>query len=143
VREKDYQENKIMKSAKVTTKSGHSWTTSINGTYQSIVKYFMGKRFDVGVYPQEKMEQVVSVEVFDHDGTPEIVLPHIARLHYKPTGSITYGVMYDQGVYKTFRYLFNAKNCLDNTPIHLVQLYALSHSGLTFLNSDYEITVID
>jgi hypothetical protein len=56
-----------MRYVKITTESGHSWTTDINGTDQSICEYFLGNQFDVGVYPAEKLEKVVSVEV---DGKP-------------------------------------------------------------------------
>jgi len=52
-----------MKNAKVTTQSGYSWTTDINGSNQSIRDYFLGKSFNVGVYPAEKMERVKMVEV--------------------------------------------------------------------------------
>lgn len=54
-----------MRTAKITTESGHSWTTDINGTDQSICEYFLGNQFDVGIYPAEKMEAVVSVEIDD------------------------------------------------------------------------------
>lgn len=52
-----------MKGAKATTTSGLSWSTSINGTDEEIRRYFMGQSFDVGVYPEEKYERVVKVEI--------------------------------------------------------------------------------
>jgi hypothetical protein len=57
-----------MNSAKLTTTSGHSWSTSINGTFESIEAYFLGKFFNVGAYPIETMEQVTTVEVFEQNG---------------------------------------------------------------------------
>jgi hypothetical protein len=56
-----------MKTATLTTTSGHTWKTSINGTRAEIREYFLGKFFNIGVYDDtradegEKMEQVVSV----------------------------------------------------------------------------------
>lgn len=54
-----------MRFATITTESGYTWSTSINGTDEEINKYFMGQYFDVGVFPVEKMEKVVSVVVKD------------------------------------------------------------------------------
>lgn len=51
-----------MRVATIKTKS-HQWSTDINGTDAEIKSYFLGQYFNVGVYPQEKMEQVISVEV--------------------------------------------------------------------------------
>ena len=59
------------KYAKVTTTSGHNWTTPINGSFSEIVSYFLGKRFDIGIFPIEKMERVIKVEVFGIDGSFE------------------------------------------------------------------------
>jgi hypothetical protein len=50
---------------RVTTESGHSWTTSINGTHEEIRKYFIDNKFDVGTYPVEKMEKVVGVDFLE------------------------------------------------------------------------------
>jgi hypothetical protein len=61
----------MFKSAKVTTISGHNWTTRINGSFDEIVSYFLGQRFDIGIFPVEKMERVVKVEVFGIDGSFE------------------------------------------------------------------------
>jgi|TARA_R110002020_G_scaffold63762_1_gene169833 hypothetical protein len=52
-----------MKTATITTESGYTWKTSINGTDESIFKYFLGERFDVGEYPVEKMEKVTAVTI--------------------------------------------------------------------------------
>lgn len=52
-----------MKSVKLTTKSGYTWETDSNGTNKSIRDYFLGCRFNVGVYPVEKMERVIKIEV--------------------------------------------------------------------------------
>ncbi len=38
---------------KVTVKTGESWITIINGTLESARKYFLGKAFNVGIYPNE------------------------------------------------------------------------------------------
>jgi hypothetical protein len=46
---------------RVTTESGYSWETTINGTEEDIKKYFLGVYFNIGVYPHEKLERVVSV----------------------------------------------------------------------------------
>ena len=52
-----------MKTATITTESGYTWKTSINGTDKEIFKYFLGERFNVGEYPVEKMEKVTAVKV--------------------------------------------------------------------------------
>jgi len=52
-----------MKSAKLTTETGFSWITSINGTDQEIQAYFLNQFLDVGKYPVEKMERVIKVEI--------------------------------------------------------------------------------
>lgn len=58
-----------MKIAKVTTESGHSWTTEINGTNEEIRAYFMGNLFPVGSFDETKpnegytLEKVASVEI--------------------------------------------------------------------------------
>ena len=46
----------------VTMESGFNWTTRMNGDIEKAKAYFVGKAFNVGVYPFEKMEQVKSVE---------------------------------------------------------------------------------
>ena len=49
--------------ATVTTESGHTWSTEINGTDEEIEKYFIGQSFNVGAYPIELMEKAVKVTV--------------------------------------------------------------------------------
>lgn len=48
----------------ITTESGHNWSTSMapDVTLEQAKKYFIGKQFDIGVYPNEKMEKVIKVE---------------------------------------------------------------------------------
>jgi len=50
-----------MIAVKVKTKSA-TWNTDINGTIESARAYFMQSPINVGEYPVEKMERVVSVE---------------------------------------------------------------------------------
>ena len=63
-----------MNTAKLTTTSGHTWTTSINGTHEEVTKYFLGKYVSVGSFdeyaPNEGFtEQKVSlVETFNQRG---------------------------------------------------------------------------
>jgi hypothetical protein len=45
--------HKTMNSAKLTTTSGHSWSTSINGTFDEVKKYFLGNRFAVGSFDED------------------------------------------------------------------------------------------
>jgi len=52
-----------MRTAHVTTNNGTQWSTSINGTNKSIHRYFMGKSFNVGTYPEEKMEIVTNLVI--------------------------------------------------------------------------------
>ena len=51
-------------SVTVETMSGHSWSTSMgpNVTKEQAENYFLNKFFDIGAYPEEKFERVVSVE---------------------------------------------------------------------------------
>ena len=58
---------RVMKGAVVKFSNGYSFRTSINGTDAEIKKYYMGKYFDIGVYPKEKMAKVVSVRVLKDD----------------------------------------------------------------------------
>ena len=63
-----------MNSATLTTTSGHSWSTSINGTFEEIEAYFLGKYFPVGSFdesaPNEGFTQqkVSLVETFNQRG---------------------------------------------------------------------------
>ena len=65
---------KTMNTATLTTTSGHNWSTSINGSFDEIEAYFLGKYFPVGSFdenaPNEgyKQEQVIKVETFDCNG---------------------------------------------------------------------------
>lgn len=54
----------MLRSVKVITKYS-SWTTSVNGLLsdREIEDYFVGKDFDVGVYPAVKFETVIQVEI--------------------------------------------------------------------------------
>jgi len=54
---------KNMIAVKVTTTSGHNWSTSINPPFSGAQKYFMNQYFNIGSYPVEKMERVVKVEL--------------------------------------------------------------------------------
>ena len=42
-----------MNSATLTTTSGHTWSTSINGTFDEVKKYFLGNRFPVGSFDED------------------------------------------------------------------------------------------
>ena len=55
-----------MNSVRLTTTSGHTWTTSVSNetTEATANDYFLNQRFDIGLYPVEKMEMVVKVEYF-------------------------------------------------------------------------------
>ena len=39
-----------MNKATLTTASGHTWSTSINGSFEEVCAYFLGKRFSVGSF---------------------------------------------------------------------------------------------
>jgi len=52
-----------MRTARITTENGVSWSTSVNGTDEEIVTYFLGKWFDVGQFPTEEMSKVVEVVI--------------------------------------------------------------------------------
>lgn len=56
-----------MKIAKLTTKSGYTWQTRINGSVETIKDYFLGKPFNVESYPSEKKSKVIKVEIEDHE----------------------------------------------------------------------------
>ena len=58
-----------MHSVRLTTTSGHTWTTSVSNetTEATANDYFLNQWFDVGLYPVEKMEMVVKVEFFPAD----------------------------------------------------------------------------
>ena len=46
---------------RITTETGYSWKTEINTDIRGACKYFIGNHFDVGEYPEEQLERVVSV----------------------------------------------------------------------------------
>jgi len=54
-----------MITVKVVTEGGDSWITGINATIEGACAYYMGERFNVGAYPIERLECVVSVELID------------------------------------------------------------------------------
>lgn len=47
---------------KVTVETGESWITEINGTLETARRYFLGNKFNVGVYPTENIHQAMKVE---------------------------------------------------------------------------------
>ena len=63
-----------MNTATLTTTSGYTWSTSINGTFEEIEAYFLGKYFPVGSFDESApnegytQEQIIKVETFDNDG---------------------------------------------------------------------------
>jgi hypothetical protein len=56
------------KVAKIMTETGNTWTARINGTLEEILDYYMGKKFNVGLRPSDRIETVKYVEVFDANG---------------------------------------------------------------------------
>jgi len=56
-----------MKIAKLTTKSGYTWKTRVNGSVETIKDYFLDKPFNVESYPSEKKSKVIKVEIEDHE----------------------------------------------------------------------------
>ncbi|QIR41704.1 hypothetical protein HCG51_33885 (plasmid) [Tolypothrix sp. PCC 7910] len=66
--------------------------------------------------------------------------PKIVRLHYRPTNSITYGVVYKDGVIFTRRTIEEARECVKTTPIEMIEELAARESSKTFLNSDFEVS---
>lgn len=54
----------MFKYVKLTTSAGTSWTTAVNGSLKNeeIAAYFYKNYFNVGVFPEEKIEQVTKVE---------------------------------------------------------------------------------
>ena len=61
-----------MRVAKLTTETGYTWSTNVNGTSQEICKYFLGQRFDCGSYKNEDMQVCVKCVIDGkvHDLTP-------------------------------------------------------------------------
>ena len=46
---------------KVITVSGHHWVTDTNGDITNAREDLIGKKFNVGIFPHEKMEEVKTV----------------------------------------------------------------------------------
>ena len=69
---------------KVTTDTGHSWTTSMAKgiTLAQAKKYFLGQSFDVGVFPEEKMEKVVKVVQIGESLNMKLNENHLKPLAY-------------------------------------------------------------
>jgi hypothetical protein len=46
----------------------YNYTTSVNGerTEEEIKKYFVGKYFNMGVYPNENMQQCTNIKINNH-----------------------------------------------------------------------------
>ena len=67
-----------MNTATLTTTSGHSWTTSVNGRFSQARDHFLGKCFPVGSYdetaPNEgfTMEQVCKID-FAYSDSPSVI----------------------------------------------------------------------
>ena len=55
----------MLKTVKVTTDSGYTYETNVSeqSTKESINDYFVGNRIDIGVFPVERMETVVSAVI--------------------------------------------------------------------------------
>tara|TARA_E500000318_G_scaffold68301_1_gene63097 strand:- start:547 stop:747 length:201 start_codon:yes stop_codon:yes gene_type:complete len=51
-----------MNKATLTTTSGYTWTTSINGSFEEVCAYFLGKRFPVGSYDETKQNEGFTLE---------------------------------------------------------------------------------
>ena len=60
-----------LQAVRLTTTSGHTWTTSVNGecSRAELIEYFVGTVFDVGSYPVEQMKECVQIVFLD--GNPE------------------------------------------------------------------------
>lgn len=55
-----------MRTATITTTSGHTWTTDINGTDREILDYFMLVPFDIS--PNPEVEKFDTVKIVTIDG---------------------------------------------------------------------------
>jgi len=49
--------------AKVTCKNGFTWETQVNGTDESIKKYFLHQYFHTAPFPQEILSEAIAVEI--------------------------------------------------------------------------------
>ena len=57
-----------MNTATLTTTSGHSWQTSVNGAFKEVKAYFLDKAFNVAIYPEERMEACVALSLREPNG---------------------------------------------------------------------------
>ena len=55
--------HKEFRTAYCTCANGYQWATSINGSNESIRKYFMGSIINTSSYPGEVMSRVVNVAI--------------------------------------------------------------------------------
>lgn len=53
------------KHVELTTENGTSWNTELNGTVSQVEQYFLGMEFNVGVYPNVKLERVNKIKFLD------------------------------------------------------------------------------
>ena len=52
-----------MNKATLTTESGHTWSTSINGTFKEVCDYFLGKVFPIGSFDETKPNEGYNMEL--------------------------------------------------------------------------------
>tara|TARA_R100001530_G_scaffold8655_1_gene8963 strand:+ start:278 stop:538 length:261 start_codon:yes stop_codon:yes gene_type:complete len=71
---KEYKLNVYENYVKLKTTSGHEWITPINGTFESIQDYFFKDRFNVGDYPDEIMERVTNLDVYEKNTNDTILI---------------------------------------------------------------------
>ena len=67
-----------MRLAIVTLENGYSWKTRINGTIESIKKYFLNKEWDCEPFPSEKKSLCIDVKVSEPFITSEDI-PYTSR----------------------------------------------------------------
>jgi len=51
-----------MNKATITTTSGYTWTTSINGSFDEVTSYFLGNVFSVGSFDETKPNEGYTLE---------------------------------------------------------------------------------
>lgn len=54
-----------MKHATVVTENGYTWQTDVNGTDESICKYFLGNYFNTAPFPVERLSMAVEIKIDD------------------------------------------------------------------------------
>lgn len=54
-----------MRTATITTTSGHTWATDINGTDHEICRYFLGQAFDISPDPEKERMDYARFVVID------------------------------------------------------------------------------